>query len=263
MNGVLMERVLQSNPAQRYFLYMPTKCGNNAKLFVTVHGNSRNARAHAEQFITLSERYGVILVAPHFPLDRFPDYQLLGVSGEGERPDQALDSIVAEVSLLTGADAGLLYLLGFSGGAQFAHRYMMAYPAKVAKLVAAAAGWYTFPDSNMHYPSGVKPVAVLGDVAMQPEQFLKIPAFVFVGERDTERGKSLNQDPEVDERQGTTRVERGRRWIAAMQSAAADWGYDTDYRYVTVQGASHSLSQCMEQEQGRIGTLVFEFLFNE
>ena len=55
----------------------------------------------------------------------------------------------------TGAAAGPFYLFGFSGGAQFAHRYVLAHPDRVAAAGIGAAGWYTFPDSATPYPYGL------------------------------------------------------------------------------------------------------------
>jgi pimeloyl-ACP methyl ester carboxylesterase len=260
-NKGIIEYTLQNNPAQQYLLYIPAQCGKDSKLLVAVHGNGRDVRGIAEHFAPFAERYGVILIAPYFTADRFQDYQFLGLTGQGERADHVLENIVSEVSLRTGADARLLYLLGYSAGAQFVHRFAMAYPTRVAKVVAGAAGWYTFPYPQTHYPSGIKLDPRWGDVSMVPEQFLKVPAFVFVGEGDTLRDKGLNQSPDVDEMQGTTRVERGRRWVEAMRLAARSLGYETDYRFMTVPEAAHSLQHCVES--GLVGTPAFEFLFHD
>jgi pimeloyl-ACP methyl ester carboxylesterase len=110
------------------------------------------AKDHALKFASFAERYGVVLVAPLFPKDRFGDYQRLGRNGRGERADQALNRILTEVGFLTGANIDKLYMFGYSGGGQFVHRYAMAYPQRTARIVVAAAGWYTFPDSAVNYP---------------------------------------------------------------------------------------------------------------
>ena len=43
----------------------------------------------------------------------------------------------------TGIDTRRINLFGFSGGAQFAHRYAMAHPGSVNALVLTAPGWFT------------------------------------------------------------------------------------------------------------------------
>lgn len=106
---------LRDDPCQRYYLYLP-RITAGARVFVTVHGISRNAEEHARLFAPFAERYGVVLVAPLFPANRFTKYQQLGKAGDGKRADQALHQILSEVGTLTGAAIDRLYLFGFSGG---------------------------------------------------------------------------------------------------------------------------------------------------
>src|SRR5262245_27992916 len=140
----VVRRMLRANPRQEYFLYVPSSGGARAPLFVTVHGISRNAQEHATLFSRHAEAYGVVLVAPYFAEGQHGDYQRLGRAGRGGRADATLDSIIVEVASLTGASTQKIYLFGFSGGAQFAHRYTMAHPRQVARAAVAAAGWYTY-----------------------------------------------------------------------------------------------------------------------
>lgn len=257
----LVSRHLKSDPEQRYFLYVPPESGSGGRVLVTVHGVSRNAEEHARRFKRLAKRYGVVLVAPLFPEKRFPDYQRLGQSGKGERPDRALQAILGEVGDLTGADVARVYLFGYSGGGQFAHRYAMAYPERVAKVAVGAAGWYTFPDPAASFPRGLKTRSQWLKSRLKPEAFLKVPMAAFVGERDTRRGPErpeLKQSVKIDSQQGLTRLERGRHWIDAMRAAAAAYGLSTPYAYDTLPHASHSFRASMKHGMGQ---RVFAFLF--
>lgn len=96
---MVLQRTLQTDSRQKYFLYMPRQGGNAAKIFITVHGISRNVREHAKEFASYAEKYGVVMIAPYFPADRFPDYPRLG--RKGNRADIVLNAIVAEVVQLT------------------------------------------------------------------------------------------------------------------------------------------------------------------
>jgi pimeloyl-ACP methyl ester carboxylesterase len=259
--GRIMARRLAQDPRQDYFLYVPPGAAEGAPTLVTVHGISRNAGEHIEGFQPLAEEHGVVLVAPVFPPDRFPDYQRLGKSGRGERPDRALGQILAEVAAATGADTNRLLLFGFSGGGQFAHRYAMAYPGRVAAVAIGAAGWYTFPDPLMRFPRGLKPHPGLGDLSFDAAEFLRIPMGVFVGERDVRRGAVLKQSNDLDEQQGATRLERGERWVAAMRAAAAAHALPTEYTFAVLPHAGHSFKRSMIR--GGMGGLVFEFLLGQ
>ncbi len=257
--GVISKRILGDATGQQYFLYVPQRGGANAPVFVTVHGISRNAREHAERFASFAERYGVVLIAPYFSKESFPDYQRLGRKGKGERADLALDNIVTEVGRLTGAQTGKLFLFGYSGGAQFVHRYTLAHPERVAKVVLGAPGWYTFPDPTVKYPKGIAQTKRLPDVTFDPAGFLAIPTCVLVGERDVRQDVALNKSPMLAQQQGSTRLERGEHWISAMTRAAKAQGLKTSYTFQTLPRSRHSFTQSMKR--GKMGEMVFDCLF--
>ena len=259
--GIISSRIVEHAFRQPYFLYVPRHGAINASVFVTVHGISRNAREHAESFASFAEHCGVVLVAPYFSQHDFPDYQRLGRKGKGARADLALDRIVTEVGRLTGAQTGKLFLFGYSGGAQFVHRYTLAHPQRVAKAVLGAPGWYTFPDTALKYPKGIAPTKRLPGVTFDPASFLTIPTYVIVGKRDVRQDVGLNKSPKIAQQQGSTRVERGRQWIAAMARAAEAQGLATPYDFQTLPRARHSFSQSMRR--GKMGEMVFAYLFGK
>ena len=256
--GVLLHRVLQTDVHQQYWLYIPKQGGAGRKIFVTVHGISRNVNDHAKRFSVYAEKYGVIMIAPYFPVERFPDYQRLG--RKGKRADIALNAIAAEVAQLTGATADKLYLFGYSGGAQFVHRYLFAYPERVAKAVLGAPGWYTLPDPALEFPLGIQPSASMPQVRFDPDRFLSIPVCVLVGEKDHRRDAELNKKAKIDRLQGKTRIERGRHWLESMIREARGKGLSTPYVFHLLPDSPHSLSISMRR--GGMGDKTFDFLFS-
>ncbi|UCF93259.1 MAG: hypothetical protein JSW39_03610 [Desulfobacterales bacterium] len=226
---------------------------------ITVHDGARDAQEQARCFAPWAARYGVVLVAPLFPENNFSDYHCLGYRGKGERADQALDQIISEVNRLTGAHTAKFYLFGFSEGAQFVHRYALAYPQRIARMVVAAADWYTFPDSATNYPFGTKKVPQLPNVRFEPAHFLKVPACVIVGDEEADRKDSLIKSPQANHHQGPTRFDRGKNWIQAMRAAARTYALNTPYGFHVLPGCTHSFRHCMDRY--RLGRLVFDFLF--
>ena len=242
----------------RYFVYVPESGGSGASLFVAVHGLSRNACEMARLFSGHCEKFGVVLVAPLFTEAQSPDYQRLGRSGRGPRADAALDAILEEVEGLTGADAAQIHLFGFSGGAQFVHRFTMAHPSRVARAVLASAGWYTFPDARKRFPYGIRACPDLPDAHFAPDEFLQVPITVFVGDQDT-TSESLRSTKRVMRQQGATRVERAQKWVAAMQAAASAYHLDPLVSYEPIPGGDHSFENLMRNRQ--LGDRVFAALF--
>ncbi|HYM82460.1 MAG TPA: PHB depolymerase family esterase [Candidatus Limnocylindria bacterium] len=253
-----MRRALQADSSQAYFVYVSKQGGQGAPIFVTVHGISRNVEEHAMLFAPYAEKYGVVLVAPFFTKDGNPGYQWLGREPSGRRADMTLDAIIQEVAVSTGAEGKKLYLFGFSGGAQFAHRYTLAHPDRVARTAVGAAGWYTFPDRRTPYPYGLGPSRDRPSVRFEPEKFLRVPITVLVGENDT-GDEHLRQSAIVDRRQGKTRLDRAQNWVAAMRRAAEERGLSPLVTCERVPGIEHSFKQFMER--GKLGDKVFEALF--
>ena len=258
--GQVVERVLPYGSKAHYFLYVPKSAGAHPPLFVTVHGISRNAKEHATLFAPFAEKYGVVVLAPHFPEPAYHDYQRL-VHREGtQRADEVLNDLIDETGKLTGAQTDRFYLFGYSGGGQFTHRYAMLHPDRIRAYAVGAAGWYTFPDPKRSYPRGIKPgPAVPVGLHLNPQRFLAIPATVFVGERDVHPGTALRKTDKVNRQQGTSRFERGERWVEAMREAAKAQGVTGSFEFVKIPKCSHSFRRCMLK--GDMGAAVFDHLF--
>ena len=257
--GQVLHRALRADPDQEYLVYVPERAARDAPIMVTVHGISRNVEEHAQLFAPYADQQGVVLIAPFFTSARNAGYQWLGTRGVAGRADRVLDAIVDEVAASTGADGRKFRLFGFSGGAQFAHRYTLAHPERVISTAIGAAGWYTFPDVRVPYPYGLGRSADRSDLRLDPAQFLRVPITVFVGKRDTTGGESLRRNPQVDRQQGTTRLERARRWVAEMNRVARSHGLPPPASCQEVAGIQHSFRQFMKE--GDLGERVFAALF--
>jgi pimeloyl-ACP methyl ester carboxylesterase len=237
---------------------MPRSAIEHGRLLVSIHGVSRNADQHARLLSAYCESYRTALVAPIFSVEEFPDYQRLGRAGRGKRADIALNMIVAEAAAIAGVSGERFNLFGYSGGAQFAHRYLMANPHRVTAAVIAAAGWYTWPDATRRFPYGTRMNKRLPDVRFDAEDFLCVPITVMVGSGDNDRS-GLRQSKRLDREQGATRVERARRWVAAMQAAAEMHHLESRVSYVEVEDCGHSFRNSVLR--AGLGEKVFSTLF--
>ena len=151
----------------------------------------------------MAERLGIIILAPVFGDYRYGDYQRLGRRGRGARADKALQNLVMQAGTELQLISSKFYLYGHSGGAQFAHRYAMAYPHDVAALGLSAAGWYTLPDADQPYPYGIRPTSDSYGLTLDPREFLRVPACVFVGEDDISRDGAFNRSDKLELDAGT------------------------------------------------------------
>lgn len=224
-NGLFLERF-------ELLAHVPRSDGP-FEVLVAVHGISRNAEEIFRAFSAVAgER--LIVLAPHFDATGFPDYQRLGLRGRGLRADLVLDAALERFEATSGYSMRRFHLFGFSGGAQFAHRYAMHYPHRIASLHVASAGWYTFPDPAEPWPYGLGGRNPAHAVATQLPHFRAVPKTVYVGGQDTERDPALRTGARIDRQQGRNRVERARNWAAAVG----------DVELVEIPGAAHSFIEC-------------------
>ena len=257
--GRIVLRSVDDRRDLRYYAYWPETTLPDLPVFVAVHGISINAREQARHFSPWAERTGVLLIAPVFDPLFYGDYQRLGRNGRGARADRALQVMLADLERQAGRLPGRICLFGFSGGAQFAHRFTMAHPDRVAAQVLAAPGWFTFPDHRRRYPYGLRPCPHLPDLSFEPDRFLQVDSHVLVGTRDTLRDASLRRKPKIDRRQGRTRIERGQRWIQAMRKEAAAREQETRFEFDVMEGCGHDFETCMTR--GGLGSKTFDFLY--
>ena len=227
-----------------YYLYVPGKVDPEAPPLVAVHGISRGADEHLEAFAPWAERSGRVLIAPLFSEAQCRRYQKVIL--DRCQADRALFATLREVAEATGVEIDRFDLFGFSGGAQFAHRFALLHPERVARLAVSSAGWYTLPDPAEAYPYGLASGPRAGQ-RFRPklEAFLEIPTLVLVGERDIERDSALRKEQRVDQRQGLTRVERAARWSQALRRAATRAGVAAEIRFRSLPNCGHDFEDCV------------------
>jgi len=152
----------------------------------------------------------------------------LSSTGRGQRADLALHRIIAEAASQIGMPADRFHLFGFSAGAQFAHRYAMAYPHRVASAVIANAPRFTLPDPNQRFPRGIRSTPKLPGLRFDPDAFLRIRMKVLIGAHAAvDEVVTLPRNREPDQERGAVRAERARQWVAAMQQAAREHGVES------------------------------------
>jgi pimeloyl-ACP methyl ester carboxylesterase len=232
-----------------------------AGVLVLVHGRARHPRWLLRAFASEGTRRGYVVVAPLFERRRFRDYQRLAGRSGSLAASESLRRACDAVQEAMGIRRAPLSLVGFSGGAQFAHRFTLAHPGEVRQLVVAAAGWYTLPDPRLAYPYGLAPSAELPGGLPNLEEFLRVPIRVMVGENDVRRDASLNTSPAVDYTQGLHRIERARRWVDAVHAAARERNVTSRVALEILPRVGHSMRDAIEH--GGLVDRTFRFFDSE
>ena len=226
-----------------------------------MHGAGRNASGYLNQWRALVEEHGALALAPEFTSELYPgseSYNLgVGVNGTpygGDFDPEAwrdpADYTHSEIEHLFEAvraelgNASCRYrIYGHSAGGQFVHRLLTFRPdARVARAVAANAGWYTLPsdgggsDEMFHMPYGLQGAPPdRGRI----ELLFSHDLVVLLGEDDVLRDSQLRKTAEADF-QGLNRFERGQFYFETAKQEADAMGLDLAWTLDTVPGVAHS-----------------------
>jgi pimeloyl-ACP methyl ester carboxylesterase len=206
---------------------------------VAVHGVTRGVEEMARTLLPRARATGRTVVLPRFSRADWPRYQRAACE---RRADRALLRLMSALEEEGRVAPGPFDLAGFSGGAQFAHRFTWLHPERVGRLCAASPGWWTFPDPEAPWPYGMGGEPIL---AANLGRFLDRRIVVCVGSDDIARDCNLRKGPRIDARQGPTRVIRARRWCAMAGTRAREAGLEPAISLRMLQGCGHDFAACV------------------
>ncbi len=199
---------LKSDPRFSYCLYVPPgyrTAAEQPSLVVVVHGSPRTFMAFRDRFEDFAEAETALILCPLFPVgvnsdDNADGYKYL--AEPGLRYDQVLLAMVAEVEARWQIAAPRFGLFGFSGGAQFANRFLLLQPQHLWAASLGAPGSVTLVDERWNWWVGVR------DVAVDRDALQRVPVQTLVGAADLDTA-------EITHRPG------GRYWMADANVAGA------------------------------------------
>lgn len=210
--GTIPFKALRTDPRISYSLYIPPQHHNpdpsrqhgkdseniappyqlsRLPLIVSIHGTRRNAEASRDRLIALANESRAAILAPLFPagIDDFNDldnYKLLRY--KSLRCDTALLDMLDEVKFRWhGIATEKVFLVGFSGGGQFVHRFMYLYPERLHAVSIGSPGRVTVLDNGLNWPAGIKNVVELFDgTVIDKNKIRELEIQLVVGGADTE-----------------------------------------------------------------------------
>ncbi|WP_439154407.1 hypothetical protein [Yoonia sp.] len=222
----------------------PSQCRHDQPL-VSVHGIARDVHEMARCLAPMAEATGRMVVLPIFDRDHWPQYQRAACRN---RADQAFLDLLTALESEDRIAKGPVDLAGFSGGAQFAHRFTWLYPHRIRRLTVSSAGWWTFPDeAAFPYgmgPSKEGPKAASLWLRTNLRAFLDRDIVIRVGAQDCTVDVNTRSGPRIDAQQGHDRLTRAYRWAAALSDAAKDHGLPDRIDFDVLAGCGHDFTAC-------------------
>jgi predicted peptidase len=225
-----------------YAMYIPSSYRSAVEplpLLVAVHGTRRTAERTRELFVDFAEKLRVAVLTPLFPggIDEPNDlhnYKL--VDYKGIRFDTILLSMIDEARQRWNIAADRFLLTGFSGGAQFVHRFAYLHPARLRAVAVGAPGRVTLPDEQP-WPFGIGDTQARFGITVDLHALADVPMQVVVGAEDDAEGllAAVAAD-DREHRAGRTRVARAE----TLAGRLAEFGISAEF--VAVPGEAHEIA---------------------
>jgi poly(3-hydroxybutyrate) depolymerase len=226
------------------FSYKPPEY-KDGPLIVVFHGMLRNADTYRDHGRALGDRFGALVVAPRFDLQRFPNeaYQEGGLFKQGKLQDREhwtwslVPQVVDAVRRREDRPDMPYYLIGHSAGGQFLSRLAGFVQTGARRIVVGNPGAHLFPTRDLRFPYGFGklPDELSDEAALK--RYLAQPLTVYLGTADT-GSENLPQSPTARQ-QGATRYERGKNCFRIAEELAREKGWRFNWRLVEVQGVGH------------------------
>lgn len=244
--GVTPYWALGAEPRVGYRLCVPRGCdpagASRHRLVVALHGSMRED--HAAPFQDFVEATGAIVLAPVFPgglavphdLDAYKFLRFPGFAC-----DLLLLAMIAEVAAKYRLenDGARFALFGFSGGAQFAHRFLYLHPGRLLAVSLAAPGLVTLLDDRRPWWVGTGGMAeAFGAPPLDRAAIARVTVQILVGAADVDPAEIAIREgahdwmPGINDA-GPTRIARAAALAASLRAAGVT------VRHEIVPGAGH------------------------
>lgn len=239
----------------KVWTYKPEDWKDQDKIVFVMHGGGRNADDYLEAWIDLAEENNILVIAPEFEnkLSNYTmnDYQegnlftYFGTkNGHEEWAFTVVENIFDHVKTINSISNSSYDIFGHSAGGQFVHRMVMLMPeSRIKTAIAANAGLYTFPNSNLKYPYGFKNLEHGEELI---EKGFEKNLILLTGELDNDPklGTFTTTDLAMD--QGANRLERGAHFYNASEKYAYENNLTFNWKIDTVLNIGHDYRKMSE-----------------
>ena len=236
-------------------IYRPAHATANSPIVLVQHGVLRNGDDYRDFWIPAAEEYGLVIIAPTFSNEQWPDVMsynngnLLATSDRANLADTAAATMpdtwsytvvtrLVDDLMTSGLLASQpLYLFGHSAGGQFVHRLMSVLtPGVFTQVAAGNPGWYTLPLLELPFPEG------LGGTPASADSLARLfasPLTILAGDQDTDTNDPHLPSETAALRQGPHRHARALHYYATAQAEAARRGLPFNWQLHSIAGIGH------------------------
>jgi pimeloyl-ACP methyl ester carboxylesterase len=206
------------------YVYVPASVRDGSKpaqVMLALHGMGGEGKGFCQGFLNAAEQNGWVIVAPTFSYRNWKDPAIVAADDVALTASlvDLLDTLPERIGRPVEPKA---IVLGFSRGAQLAHRFAEIYPDRTRAAVVISAGSYTLPTASdaqgqaLPFPFGTADLGRRAGRAIAPKALGAVPFWVAVG------GNDANPDDvprQWDATEGTTRLQRAGSFVRSLTDA--------------------------------------------
>ena len=227
---------------------LPKAINKNTKVLFIIHGSSRDAERYLNAWQFDAKDKNVILVAPHFTQEYFPNYATLQMAtssgrilrNQSNNLKNSISSFYSFFKSKYNLESTTYRIFGFSGGSQFVHRYLMyGEDKKIEKAAIGSAGWYTFLN-NEPFPYGTKNLPLERE---RYEWFLSRQVLFILGDKDDDPNHATLNSSKGARKQGNHRFDRGQSYFKNLVEFGEEFKIPFRWRYKVVPNLDHSTEE--------------------
>lgn len=190
--GATVTSACQYDQRFSYSLYVPqhfsTANARDFRLLVGIHGTDRARHRLLDRFRGFADRHNHLVLVPLFParivdgrdMDNYKYLLYRDI-----RFDLILLHMIQEVIVRYQLVPAGLSMFGFSGGAHFAHRFLLLHPEQLHAVVVAAPGSVTRINDDSEWWVGTADTEALFGKPVDPAAIRKVRIHLVVGRDDT------------------------------------------------------------------------------
>ena len=238
------------------FYHVPLSATINSPILFVLHGGGRDGMQNRDQLINKADQYNCILVCPTFSADHYPggdSYNLGNVFVDGDNPSPSslnpqsewtfavFEPLFDKIRASCISNVSVYDVMGFSAGAQVAHRFMIFNPnSRVNRFVAAASGWYSVLDNEITFPYGLaeSPGAQLDLTTIFSKKL-----YVIVGSNDNDENAAGLRRNDIVDLQGLNRLDRAQHFYDEAQNSATNLGSTFNWEHYILPNVGHDFME--------------------
>ena len=177
------------NPYFPLSLHVPksTPASERSPLLVLIRGSTRRDWMR-DSFCDFAERTGTVLLVPLFSVGAAADdvHGFKWIDAHEVRYDLLLLDMIELAAEFRPLATNRFALFGYSGGGQFAHRFLYLHPHRLTALSIGAPGNVTLPDFVRPWSAGLRGLEERFGVEFNADAVQAVPIHLVVGGADTE-----------------------------------------------------------------------------